>query len=97
MPRRSIFAVLPQRYEKSSAEQKNLILFYAETEYLRCFTAKIRKVERRTKESRSFFAMQWHIIFSFLERGEIDEFIHFEEKKRRMVAHEIISYWPTEA
>ena len=49
-----------QRYEKSSAEQKNPVLFYAETEYLRDSIAKIRKVERRTKESRSFFAMQWH-------------------------------------
>ena len=60
-----------QRYEKSSAEQKNPVLF------LLCNGIMI--------------------IFSFLERGEIDEFIHFEEKKRRMVAHEIISYWPTEA
>ena len=87
-----------QRYEKSSAEQKNLVLFYAETEYLRGFTAKIRKVERRTKESRSFLLFNGiMIIFSFLERGEIDEFIHLEEKERRVVAHKILSYWPPEA
>ena len=55
MPRQSIFAILSQRYEKSSAEQKNLVLFYAETKNLRHAVAKIGKKLRHDEDLHNLF------------------------------------------
>ena len=44
-----------QRYEKSSAEQKNLVLFYAETKNLRHAVAKIGKKLRHDEDLHNLF------------------------------------------
>ena len=55
MPRRSIFEIISQRYEKSSAEQNELVHFFAETKNLRHAVAKIGKKLRHDEDLHYLF------------------------------------------